>query len=82
MQKNLQQEIFSRDRGTRLIRLKEVRDLTGLSRSYIYALAAQKRFPKSVALVPGGTSRAWVEAEVLAWLEQRIAERDQEAVHV
>tara|TARA_B110000967_G_C18714224_1_gene474311 strand:- start:45 stop:146 length:102 start_codon:yes stop_codon:yes gene_type:complete len=27
-------------------------------------------------LVPGGTSVAWVEQEVIAWVEQRIAERD------
>ncbi|MBA6413970.1 AlpA family phage regulatory protein [Parahaliea sp. F7430] len=69
------------NRGPRLIRLREVRDLTGLSRSYIYALAADGRFPKSVALVPGGSSRAWVEAEVTAWLQQRIAERDQEVAN-
>jgi prophage regulatory protein len=72
----------STDRGNRLIRLREVRDLTGLSRSYIYALAADGRFPKSVSLVPGGSSRAWVEAEVLDWLQQRIIERDQEVANV
>lgn len=62
----------------RLIRLREVRELTGLSRSYLYSLSAKGLFPKSVPLVPGGSSRAWVEAEVLEYLQQRIAERDQE----
>lgn len=66
----------NRSRGNRLIRLKEVRSLTGISRSYIYALVAQNQFPQSVPLVPGGVSRAWVEAEVLDWVDQRILERD------
>ncbi len=64
------------DCSHRLIRLREVMDLTGLSKSYVYALAAQGRFPRSISLVPGGTSRAWVEAEVRQWIEQRIAVRE------
>ena len=66
----------------RLIRIREVMDLTGLSRSYIYALAADGRFVKSISLVPGGTSRAWVFTEVQDWLDQRIAEREQETSYV
>ena len=63
----------------RLIRIREVMNLTGLSRSYVYELAAQGRFPSSVLLVPGGTSRAWVYGEVQDWLNQRIAARHLEA---
>ena len=61
---------------TKLIRVKDVVDVTGLSRSYVYALADEGLFPKSVPLVPGGVARAWVYAEVQEWLEQRVAERD------
>ena len=60
----------------RLIRIRDVMELTGLSRSYVYALAADGRFPRSISLVPGGTSRAWVYSEVQDWLDERIAERD------
>ena len=63
----------------RLIRMKHVQAMTSLSRSYIYGLASTGKFPKSISLVPGGTSRAWVFAEVQDWLDQRIAVRDQEA---
>ena len=63
---------------TRLIRIKEIVKLTGLSRAYAYELAAAGLFPKSVPLVPGGKARAWVYAEVQEWLNQRIVERDQE----
>ena len=63
----------------RLLRIGDVIDLTRLSKSYVYALAAEGRFPKSIPLVPGGTARAWVRAEVLAWIGERVAERNQEA---
>ena len=66
------------DRTGKLIRIKAVTDLSSLSQSYIYALCAKGLFPKSIQLVPGGTSVAWLESEVLAWIESRIEERDQE----
>ena len=62
----------------RLIRIREVRELTGLSRSYIYSLSAEGLFPRSIPLVPGGTARAWLHDEVMDWLEGRVAERDLE----
>lgn len=64
----------------RLLRLKQVKEQTGLSRSYIYDLVKRDLFPKSVPLVPGGTSRAWVESEVKEWIERRIEARNQEMV--
>ena len=65
----------------RLIRIREVMRLSGLSRSHVYALSAEGRFPKSVPLVPGGSSRAWVAGEVRQWLLGRIAERDLEVTN-
>jgi prophage regulatory protein len=55
----------------RLLRLNAVKELTGLSRSAIYADPA---FPRSVKI--GERSVAWVEAEVRAWVEARIAQRE------
>lgn len=65
----------------RFIRISDVIDLTGLSRSYIYDLAKRGLFPQSVSLVPGGNARAWVLSEVLNWQEDRIAERENSNVH-
>lgn len=65
----------------RLLRLSEVIRITGLSRSYIYALSSTGRFPLSIPLVPGGTSRAWVYAEVSDWINQRILARAQEVAN-
>jgi len=66
----------STDSTVRLIRVSEVKAMTGLSRSYIYELASREVFPRSVSLVPGGTSRAWVEAEVRQWIDDRLAARN------
>jgi len=71
------------DRIGKLIRINAVAELTGLSKSYIYQLCDDgddddNLFPKSIKLVPGGSSVAWIEEEVLAWIDSRIKARDQE----
>jgi prophage regulatory protein len=57
----------------RLIRLKEVMNITGLGRSSVYKFMDEERFPKSVSL--GDRAVAWVESEVEMWIEERIADR-------
>lgn len=60
----------------RFLRLKEVIELTGLSRSTIYKYIEDGLFPRSVSL--GGRAVAWVEQEVHDWILARIEERDQD----
>ncbi|NVK57830.1 MAG: AlpA family transcriptional regulator [Alteromonadaceae bacterium] len=60
----------------KLLRIKDVVNLTGLSKSYIYQLTEQNKFPKQIRLIDGGTSVAWLEREVQAWIEHRIATRN------
>jgi prophage regulatory protein len=64
---------------TTLLRIGKVSDSSGISRTYIYQLCKEGRFPKPVSLVPGGTSVAWVASEIETWINERIAERDLEA---
>jgi len=64
----------------KFLRIKSVLERTKLSRSYIYQLSKEGVFPKSVNLVPGGTSVAWVESEVEEWIGSRIAARDEETI--
>lgn len=59
----------------KFLRLNDVKALTGLGRSTIYKYVKLGTFPNAVKL--GGRSIAWVEAEVLAWIAERIRERDQ-----
>lgn len=63
--------------SNRLIRIKELIKLTGLSKSYIYQLAKENQFPKPIKLIEGGTASAWVLSEVNAWIDSRIQERNQ-----
>ncbi len=58
---------------SRVLRLPQVCALTGLGRSIIYQMQAERRFPQRVRL----TDRAvgWMENEVLEWLATRAADR-------
>ena len=58
----------------RLIRLKEVIETTGLSRSRIYQYINEDKFPASVSL--GGRSIGFVESEIQTWIENVIGQRD------
>lgn len=53
----------------RLMRRPEVENMTGLSRSTIYAWMGAGRFPKPVPL--GSRLVAWRESDVLSWIEAR-----------
>ncbi|NJA05012.1 MULTISPECIES: AlpA family transcriptional regulator [unclassified Methylomonas] len=55
---------------TKILRLPAVKTRTGLSRSTIYLRVAEGSFPAPVSL--GGRAVGWIEAEVDAWLNQRI----------
>jgi prophage regulatory protein len=59
---------------TRFLRLAEVKKLTSLSRSAIYVKIANREFPRSVAL--SRQCVAWVESEVIEWMNQRLSSRD------
>ncbi|NRP10610.1 MULTISPECIES: AlpA family transcriptional regulator [unclassified Marinobacterium] len=61
---------------TTLLKLTDVIAATGLSRSYIYHLAKQGAFPKPIKL--SERSSAWVQSELEAWIDSRIALRNQE----
>ena len=58
----------------RIMRLKEVIDTTGLSRSTLYKYIGEGRFVSSVSL--GDRSIGFVESEVFDWILARIEERD------
>ncbi|MEN6586601.1 MAG: AlpA family transcriptional regulator [Sulfuricella sp.] len=56
-----------------ILRRKEVEGRTGLSRSTIYALISEKKFPSPIDL-GGGRAVGWLDHEISAWIEQRIKE--------
>jgi predicted DNA-binding transcriptional regulator AlpA len=52
-----------------LIRIAEVRRITGLSRSTIYKMTNEGKFPRQVSL--GDRAVAWIKSEVLTWGKNR-----------
>ena len=56
----------------RLLRMSEVQDRTGLSRSTIRRWVARGLFPQPIKL--GENVVGWIEAEIDAWIRERIAE--------
>jgi prophage regulatory protein len=53
-----------------ILRLPQVCKVTGLGRSMIYELEAERRFPTRVRI--GLRAVGWVESEVQLWLASRI----------
>jgi prophage regulatory protein len=59
-----------------LLRLPQALQLTGLSRSGLYAAVSAGTFPKPVKLGPNARAIAWPAEEIDAWISERIAERE------
>jgi prophage regulatory protein len=53
-----------------ILRLPAVKASVGLSRSTIYLRISEGTFPKPVSL--GGRAVGWLQAEIDAWMKQRI----------
>src|SRR5262249_22491664 len=58
----------------RILRLKQVLDLTGLKKTSIYDLQSTGRFPLRVQIT--AHSVGWIEEEIQSWLAQRVAIRE------
>lgn len=63
--------------STRILPIKPVLDRTGLSRRTLYQEISNGRFPRPVRLAPRRVG--WPEADVEAWLKERIEARDRAA---
>ncbi len=55
----------------RILRRPEVETRTGLSRSTIYAMMAEDKFPKPVRL--GKRAVGWTESAISEWIESRVS---------
>lgn len=54
----------------RILRLPQVMQTVGLSRSALYEKMAAGQFPKSFPL--SGRAVGWLEEDVLAWIERQV----------
>ena len=53
----------------KIIRLREVLDRTGLSRSMAYDLIEKEKFPRPVSL--GARAVGWLSSQIDAWIASR-----------
>lgn len=54
----------------KLIRIGEVSNLTTISKSHIYTLARQGKFPKPRKI--SENTSVWLESEILNWMEDKL----------
>lgn len=57
------------EKPSRLLRLPQVTNLTGLGRTAIYAAIQRGDFPRQVRLTE--RTSAWREADILGWINSR-----------
>ena len=56
--------------GERLLRLRDVLAIVGMSRAHVYNLIKQGLFPRPIAL--GSNCARWVQSEVQTWVDDSI----------
>ena len=54
----------------KILRLGEVKEITGLSRSTIYSEIAKGKFPRQIKLT-GARSVGWHQSAITKWVESR-----------
>lgn len=57
--------------GQKLLRLPQVKDLTGLSKSTIYARITEGSFPKQIPLGPRLV--VWMESDIQNWIKEQVS---------
>ena len=63
----------------KFIMLPQVREIVSYSASHLWRLERAGQFPKRVRL--GGNRVAWVQSEVSAWVESKLASRSDSTQH-
>jgi prophage regulatory protein len=57
--------------ATRFFRLKDVKAITGLSKSTIYERISAGSFPKQILIGP--RTAAWLDSDIQDWIESQVA---------
>ena len=60
----------------KILRMPEVMTNTGLARSTIYKMIAEKKFPEQISL--GIKSVGWLECDIQNWIQEKIYQSQNE----
>ena len=71
----VEKRLAARAGSDRILRVGEVKKITGLGRTTIWKLEGDGQFPKRVKLSPSGRAVGWRESEVRQWIAKRNAAR-------
>lgn len=63
--------------SNRVIRRREVTNITGLSKASIYLKMKEGSFPKPIKI--SSRAVAWPEKDIFAWLREKVDARDAQA---
>jgi prophage regulatory protein len=63
-------------RLNRMLRLRDLPEFVGLRRTQIGELIKAGQFPKPIPLSDAGRAVAWLESDLIAWQNGRIATRN------
>lgn len=55
---------------SKILRLPDIKNITGLSRSTIYLMIKNGEFPSNVKI--GARAVGWIDADLQLWLQSRI----------
>lgn len=62
--------------SAKILRLRAVKDWTGLSRSTIYVLMKRGEFPQNFPLGTSVKSVGWNSNDIQSWIDDRIATKN------
>lgn len=65
------ESILMHTQNNKLLRLKQVKETTGLSKSTIYSRIAEGTFPKQIPLGPRLV--VWVESDIQNWISEQVS---------
>lgn len=54
----------------KLLRLNQVKEITGLSKSTIYQYITEEKFPKQIKI--GARAIAWTNSSIDQWIHERV----------
>jgi prophage regulatory protein len=58
----------------RILRIAQVVERVGLSRTALYQAIADRKFPEPIAILAGGRASGWLESAVEEFIDSRLAD--------
>jgi predicted DNA-binding transcriptional regulator AlpA len=64
-------QLTEAEQAVRMLRIEEVKAITGLSRDGIYRGISAGKFPPQRQLIPGGRTTGWLASDIIEYCKTR-----------